>query len=1049
MRKSAEKSIAGFLAAGLAIFCAAPTFSQETAEQKCFYVDQGAALGGNGTKTSPFKTIDEAKRAVRQMNEAGEYPAGGITVFLRGGRYAVKDTLTFDESDSGAPGAVVKWCAYEDEPVTITMGESIPFEKFSPVENNSRIAPELCGKIYSVTLTEDEAYDMLYMGGHSQIYFYNFGMAEEGTVSGGIPVPWVFMEDTAGTLARYPNSGEYMKTGEKLSGGNLDDGKWYESDNVGGKIEGEIKGFKMKVTDERIKNWENADGARMWGVWCHDWSEFDVGVKEIDVAAKTIESTHPSPYPVKEGKRWYIYNLLEELDSPGEWYLDKASNELYIYPPEGFSSGSEVTLAFKKQDIVKLGAGAKNIEFSGITFSGTRLSGIRLQSPDNIKITDCVFERICSDAVVGYGTNIKISGCEFKSLGCGAIELANLGYSTGLPKSGNEVYDNEICDFGLLGGSYALEIGGSGAEVRGNKIYNSPLGAIGLSGNDHLIEENEMYDLLDGKDDFGVISCVNSMIMRGTVIKNNIIHDIYSSANGTEGVHGIYLDNYQSGYTVTDNLIYNVGGYGVFVNMGRDNTVTGNVFVNLKRGVHISAGYAAEQPTDRSFYGITEKIVKSEAYQKYPHIDTLLDDDWWRTRYNIVRDNYSYDTEAALYLLPKNISRGEAEYENVFEEGRAYSCRERYLRQSEFPYFPEGTELAVKKDGTALDISSGERMEVGEYDVAFTIKDKTFRLIFDVISSGGAVFSEDFEDYEIGETPPYIKSTGDAMEATVADDGTGNKVLKVTYKNEARTEQKYNYLTLSLGENYDFGKYSYDYRVKIVNTASGCLSPFMTLCNAKGAEIMTRQSISQGFVYAPGYVVSRANTPTDDSGYYKINSELDLDSGKQYIPNSAGALTEKDFDVDGAAFSSIKIRGIMDSPLGITAPAGSEYALSDTEVYFIDDIVIAPKNFSHNGMYLAGEAIDSLSSAAGRTVTVRADVGEISDSEPEFTAIFALFDGDTLKEVKTAERGDLKVHHAEAEFTLPEDTENMRIEYMVFKSLSVPVPLTAEKVTYK
>ena len=35
------------------------------------------------------------------------------------------------------------------------------------------------------------------------------------------------------------------------------------------------------------------------------------------------------------GRRFYIRNVLGELDSPGEWYLSKGTKTLYFYPPSG------------------------------------------------------------------------------------------------------------------------------------------------------------------------------------------------------------------------------------------------------------------------------------------------------------------------------------------------------------------------------------------------------------------------------------------------------------------------------------------------------------------------------------------------------------------------------------------------------------------------------------------------------------------------------------------------------------------------------------------
>ncbi len=35
---------------------------------------------------------------------------------------------------------------------------------------------------------------------------------------------------------------------------------------------------------------------------------------------------------VCSGDRYFVENILEELDSPGEWYLDRAGRKLYLWP---------------------------------------------------------------------------------------------------------------------------------------------------------------------------------------------------------------------------------------------------------------------------------------------------------------------------------------------------------------------------------------------------------------------------------------------------------------------------------------------------------------------------------------------------------------------------------------------------------------------------------------------------------------------------------------------------------------------------------------------
>jgi len=47
-------------------------------------------------------------------------------------------------------------------------------------------------------------------------------------------------------------------------------------------------------------------------------------------------------YPLMPGDRYLVDNVYEELDSPGEWYLNHETGMLYYQPVPGFSGKSEV-----------------------------------------------------------------------------------------------------------------------------------------------------------------------------------------------------------------------------------------------------------------------------------------------------------------------------------------------------------------------------------------------------------------------------------------------------------------------------------------------------------------------------------------------------------------------------------------------------------------------------------------------------------------------------------------------------------------------------------
>ena len=77
-------------------------------------------------------TLIAARDEVRRILAEG-VPDGGIQVLLEEGEYQLTETLLFDERDSGTLYSPVVWCAQEGKKVTISGGERLEAEEFTPV----------------------------------------------------------------------------------------------------------------------------------------------------------------------------------------------------------------------------------------------------------------------------------------------------------------------------------------------------------------------------------------------------------------------------------------------------------------------------------------------------------------------------------------------------------------------------------------------------------------------------------------------------------------------------------------------------------------------------------------------------------------------------------------------------------------------------------------------------------------------------------------------------------------------------------------------------
>ncbi|GAF94180.1 unnamed protein product, partial [marine sediment metagenome] len=100
------------------------------------------------------------------------------------------------------------------------------------------------------------------------------------------------------------------------------------------------------------------------------------------------EYASKSHYHIKTGNKYYIYNKFEELDSPGEWYLDKDSNTVYLWLPDGDNPNNH-TVESSDPDMKSTGFVLDELSFIKVkgfrVFDGT----VSLKNSNNCIIENC------------------------------------------------------------------------------------------------------------------------------------------------------------------------------------------------------------------------------------------------------------------------------------------------------------------------------------------------------------------------------------------------------------------------------------------------------------------------------------------------------------------------------------------------------------------------------------------------------------------------------------------------------------------------------------
>ena len=619
------------------------------AENVKFFVSGSVAESGDGSLEKPFKTLEEARNAVRELNKNNTYPEKGVIVMVRGGDYYLTHGLNLTGEDSGKDGAPVTWCAYPGEDVKFIGGAELNLSDFSLLNDASVISKmdsSTNGKIYQVNLTElgIEPYDELNVTGHASHYTTLFGITE-----GILPVPELYYNGKVMPLAQYPDIGEYMKIGDVVDAGdNME--QWYNSTDPN-KPKAPNPGT-FKVDDERISRWKDADQAWVFGYWRWDWSDQTMPVEKIDVEAKTIKPGVQSYYTIYKGQRFYIYNLLEELTTPGEWFLDKNTGYLYIYPYDT-NPESTVLLGFSSNPVVTV-TGAKNIKIKDIEVTGSRNCGVKISESENISLSYMSINKISGEGIVMSGKNLTVEGCHIYTLGKKGIDSYGGDFTT-LEPSGNKMINNHIHDFGRIITTYegGIRCNDVGALIKNNLIYDGTHLGLNIKGNDIIVEYNDVHNVLKTSSDMGAIYSGQIMAQRGNIFRYNAIHDCNTNSGqtATHSIIGIYLDDMFSGTSVYGNLIYNIGGNGVFINGGRDNMVKHNIFANCTYALTLSpagVSWGRQNGWDGSSNGLKEGHrlyvpFTNEAYSKYPHMNNLLEDEPLLPKYNVITENVNYN----------------------------------------------------------------------------------------------------------------------------------------------------------------------------------------------------------------------------------------------------------------------------------------------------------------------------------------------------------------------------------------------------------------------
>ena len=611
-------NLAGLILTGLAFY---PVGAGAAAPGHIIYVAASGNDAHTGTKEKPFATLDRARDEIRRLKTAGPLPVGGVTVEVAGGIFERSTSFELADSDSGTATSPIVYRARRGEEVRLVGGRELT--RWKPVVDPSvlaRMDPAAHGKALRAELRAQgiENFGALSRRGHTLT-------ADQSGLElffAGEPMP----------LARWPNQG------------------WTR---IVGTPAGQYGG-QFTYEGDRPKRWTRAEDIWLHGYWTFAWADSYEKVRSIELERRLIKTEPPHGiHGYTPDRRFYALNLLEELDEPGEWYLDRKTGSLYFWPPTPLERGRP-TVSLLDNPLLTL-TNASFITLRGFTFECGRASGVVMSGGTSNQVVGCTFRNLGTFGVsIGEGgptTHSGVVGCDIYNVGEAGIRLEG-GDRMTLCAGENFAVNNDIHHYSRWVFTYqpAIFVKGVGQRVAHNRIHEAPHIGILFLGNDHRIEFNDISRVCLQTGDAGAVYTGCDLTARGTIIRYNSFHDIARSLETRDGyaeVMSVYLDDCASGMTVLGN-IFNRGGRAILIGGGRDNLIENNIFVDCSPAIHVDG--RAESWMKANFYATNGPIMtplRAVPYDRppystrYPHLANILNDEPGKPKYNRILRNIS------------------------------------------------------------------------------------------------------------------------------------------------------------------------------------------------------------------------------------------------------------------------------------------------------------------------------------------------------------------------------------------------------------------------
>jgi Right handed beta helix region len=203
------------------------------------------------------------------------------------------------------------------------------------------------------------------------------------------------------------------------------------------------------LSPERIARWTNPAGGYIHALQQSLW-----GSLHYRILGKDPDNNlhYEGGWQINSGNQLmhkqylFVENIFEELDAPGEWFLNEQTSTLYFYPPAGLELDGATVDIVRLTNLVTIGDASgphiRDLTLAGLTFRHTlrtfmetrepllrsdwriyRGGAIYVEGAEDVVIEECFFDQLGGNAIFvsGYNRHVQVRGCRIEEAGASGV----------------------------------------------------------------------------------------------------------------------------------------------------------------------------------------------------------------------------------------------------------------------------------------------------------------------------------------------------------------------------------------------------------------------------------------------------------------------------------------------------------------------------------------------------------------------------------------------------------------------------------------------------